>query len=162
MNKELLKILLRNLSNTTGRAQHQVHELLQLCGYDLKRYIALEEAIVNNFLHYAPGDAEEVDKIMSLPPVEKPFRTWDEWRVSGRPNNRWVLEFFDRSGKSYEVSVPPTDGNRVDIIANPQQGGAFVNEPGRQWQYHCGCKSGDHKGVEIHIVNGRIVLPVTT
>lgn len=56
---------IRELVNSTNRAESQTRELLALVDGDIEVYLDLEEEIKNKHISYCPGDREEVAKILA-------------------------------------------------------------------------------------------------
>ena len=59
--------LIEGFTDLSHRSKAQTNFLFDLCEGDLQKLAMLEERIKNNFIHYCPGDKEEVEKILKLP-----------------------------------------------------------------------------------------------
>jgi hypothetical protein len=147
-------LLLDALSDTVHRGYSQLKELYELCDYDLDKLMELERKLKSNFLSYCPGDKEEVEKCLAMPERHFPdWFVWDEWNVTVDTKNRWTLVFTNAKGKTHLVAVPPTEGNRLDVLENTQ---------GREWKYTCDFKGESFKGLPVMVVNGQITRFKTT
>lgn len=155
--EERNKLKVDNFTNATNRSRGQTEMLLNLLDGDWDKLRELEKRIKGHHLHYCPGSKEECEKILAMPEPKSDYL--HEWNIKADPKNRWTLIFTTPEGKTHYVAVPPTDGDRIDIIESDyfQRG-----EKRNKWQYHYDCEEGDFYGIEIRIEDGQIVLPIKT
>lgn len=149
---EIHKKFIDNITDTTNRSNNQTFMLLELLEFDYEKLILLEEKIKNNFINYCPSNKEEIEKIFLLKNKSE-FYIIDEWIISKPKENKWNLKFINKNGNKHYVAIPPTTGDRIDIISNNKN---------TNWYYHYNCKSKEHKGIEIRIKSGEIILPLQT
>ena len=129
------KRLIDKISTVFNRSIQQTNFLFELLGNDFEKLINLELKIKNNFIHYCPGDLEEVDIIMNQ-------ETSSEWfkislfpegtiKISVEKNNKNLLIFKQKQKKDITTwIVVPNGYNRTDIISRSsiERGYSFDND----------------------------------
>lgn len=150
-----------NFTDATNRSRGQTEMLLGLLDGDWDKVRELEKRIRGHHLGYCPGSKEECEKILAMPEPKSDYL--HEWNVKLDPKNKWALVFTGPDGKKHYVAVPSTTGDRVDIIEADYIGNRDTKN---QWAYHYDCKPDKYgnyefKGMQIHIENGKIVLPIS-
>lgn len=157
---EINQMKIDNFTDATNRSRGQTQEILNLVDGDWDKVREIEKRIKGHHLFYSPGSKEECEKILAMPEPKSDYL--HEWNVNPDPTNKWSLVFTSPDGKKHFVAVPPTNGNRVDIIEADYIGNRDTKN---KWAYHYDCEPDDYgnykfKGIQIHIQNGKIVLPI--